>query len=224
MNPIGLKSALNRLAAMPGQKRLAGALAAVAVVMAISACGSSSSNSTIPQGNANELMADLNGVQSAVDARQCNLATQRARDFLDAVDKLPDTVTPDDKAKLLKAGQNLESQAQDPQQCKPEAPTGTSGLTGTHPTTTNETTTSTPVVPTTTETTTTSTSTTSTPPEPSGNGGGGETSGGGSSSTGGGGETGGGGGETSGGGGEVGGGSGGTGGTGTGGTGGGGTG
>jgi hypothetical protein len=217
MNPIGRKSALTRLAAMPGQKRLAGALAAVAVAMAISACGSSSSDSTIPQANSNELLAALSGVQDAVDARQCNLATQRARDFLDAVNNLPATVTADDKAKLLKAGQNLEEQAQDPQQCKP-VETGTSGLTGTQPTTTSTTTSSSIPTETTETTTTSTTSTTTSEPAPPSSSGGGEGSGGGAPPTGGGGETGGGGG------GAAGGGSGGTGGTATGGTGGGGTG
>jgi hypothetical protein len=54
---------------MPGQKRLAGALAAVAAVMVISACGSSSGdNATIPQQNADELNAALNSAQAAVDA------------------------------------------------------------------------------------------------------------------------------------------------------------
>jgi hypothetical protein len=187
---------------MRGQKRLAGALAAVAAAMAISACGSSSDNSTIPPENANQLLSALNGVQSALDSQDCKLAQERANAFVNTVNELPDTVSTDDKEMLRSAGENLDKLAQDPAQCKPPPDTGASGEAGTEPTSTTETSTSLPT--TTTETTTTSTSTAQPePPSNQGNGGG-EPSGGG--------DTGGGGG--------VGGGSGGTGGTGTGGTGG----
>ncbi|MFL5891132.1 MAG: hypothetical protein ACJ75I_00130 [Solirubrobacterales bacterium] len=201
---------------MRGQKRLAGALAVVAVAMAISSCGSSGDDATIPQDNANQLLSALNGVQSAVDAQDCKLAEERAQAFINSVNALPDTVGTADKEMLRRAGVNLQNLAQDPTQCKPEPATGPSGDTGVEPTTPTTT------VPTTPTTTTTSTTTQPEPPPDTGGGnegnGGGpptDTGGGPPTDTGGGGETGGGGGE-------VGGGSGGTGGTGTGGTGGGG--
>jgi hypothetical protein len=197
---------------MPGKTRLAGALAVVATAMAISACGSSSDNATIPQQNADELNAALNSAQAAVEAGNCKEAENAAGDFIDAVNNLPDSVSTDDKDGLRAAGANLEKLAQDPSQCKPD--TGTTGLPGQQ--TTTSTTEPTTTVPTTTTPTTTSTTTTTSTPPPEtgggneGGGGGPPSSGGGPPSTGGG-NTGGGG---------VGGGSGGTGGTGTGGTGG----
>ena len=88
MRRSGPPRPLTRLAAMPGQKRLAGALAAVAVAVAISACGSSSSDQTIDQADANRLLSELNAVQDAVDSRDCKLAKQRADEFVNTVNEL----------------------------------------------------------------------------------------------------------------------------------------
>jgi hypothetical protein len=151
----------------------------------------------------------LAGALAAVAAAgNCKKAKNAAGDFIDAVNKLPDTVGTEDKDALRAAGENLEKLANDPSQCKPK--TGTTGLGGEQPSTsTTEPTTTVPSTTTQTSTssTTTTTTTQSTPPGGGNEGGGGNT-GGGPSGTGGG----------------VGGGSGGSGGTGTGGTGGGGTG
>jgi hypothetical protein len=198
---------------MPGQMRLAGALAAVALAMAISACGSSGGdNATIPPNDAAELTSALDEVQAAVDKGRCAKAEEAAASFVDVVNGLGDTVGTANKEALRSAGENLEKLAQDRQQCVPK--TGTTDLSGQQTTTSEPTTTPPP----TTETTTSSTTTTTTESPPSntggGTGGGGQPSGG--PPSGGGGQTGGGGG------GSVGGGAGGTGGTGTGGTGGGG--
>src|SRR5215212_9795146 len=206
MQGASRRSTLTRLAAMRGQKRLAGALAVVAAAMAISACGSSGDDATIPQDNANQLLSALNGVQSAVDAQDCKLAEERAQAFINSVNALPDTVGADDKEMLRSAGDNLQKLAKDPTQCKPEPATGPSGDTGVEPTTPTTTT------PTTTTPATTTTSTTTQPEPPPDTGGGNEGNGGGPpTDTGGGPPTDTGGGQT-GGGGEVGGGSGGTGG------------
>lgn len=220
--PEGRRSALTRLAAMPGQKRVAGALAVAAAAVVISACGSSSgSNPTIPSTNATELNAALNGVEAAVNQGKCNRAQTEAQNFIDAVNQLPDTVGTTDKEALRSAGENLQKLAQQPSQCK-QTPTGASGFQGDQSTSTS---TTPEVVPTTTTTATTSTTSTTTEP-PSSNGGGnqgGNESGGGPPSVTppGQGNTGGGGGETGGGGGQTGGGgaAGGGGGTGSGGTG-----
>jgi hypothetical protein len=208
---------------MPGQKRLAGALAVAAVAVAISACGSSDSK-TIPPANAEQLNSALTAVETAIDNGECGKAQQEAQSFVDAVNELPETVGAEDKETLRNAGANLEELAADPNQCKPPPSTGTTDLG-------DVSTSSTTVAPTTTDTeTSTTSSTTTTEPQPetggdeadqggppSGTGGPPTGTGGGPpSGTGGGGETG--GGETGGG---VGGGTGGTGGTGTGGTGGG---
>ncbi len=143
---------------MPGQKRLAGALAAVAVAVAISACGSSNSDQTIDQADANRLISELNGVQDAVDSRDCKRAKQRADEFVNSVNELPETVGTDNKETLRNAGANLEKLASDPNQCNPQQTTGTTGFQGD----TTESTTTTPTVPTASETTTTSTATTTT--------------------------------------------------------------
>jgi hypothetical protein len=172
---------------MPGQKRLAGALAVAAAAVAISACGSSSTtNPTIDPASAQGLQSRLDAVQLAVSEGRCNVAEARAQDFVDAVNQLPDTVGTADKETLRSAGENLQKLAQDPNQCKP-TPTGTSGLQGDQSTSTSTTTTS---IPTTTPTTTSTTSSTTTTTEPpAGNGGGnqsGGNTGGGPPSTGGG--------------------------------------
>jgi hypothetical protein len=163
--PEGRLDALTRLAAMPGQKRVAGALAVAAAAVAISACGSSSGNPTIPSTNATELTTALNAVESAVNQGKCNRARAEAQNFIIAVNDLPDTVGTADKEALRSAGENLEKLAQKPSQCKP-APIGTSGTQGNQTTSTTSTTAVVPTTPTTTATTT------STPSPPPGNSGG----------------------------------------------------
>ncbi len=153
--PEGRLGALTRLAAMPGQKRLAGALAVAATAVAISACGSSSDKPTIPSTNATELTTALNGVETAVNQGRCNRAQTEAQSFIDAVNKLPDTVGTTDKEALRSAGENLQKLAQDRSQCKPAVPTGTSdpgGLQSTGTTTTTPATTTPTTTPTTTDT------------------------------------------------------------------------
>jgi hypothetical protein len=188
----GRASAITRLAAMPGKKRLAGALAVAAAAVAISACGSSNSDKTIDPADAQSLESALTAVQSAVDEGHCNVAQAEAQNFVDAVNNLPDTVGTDDKDALRDAGENLEQLASDPSQCH-APPTGASGITGPQQTSTSTTTTST-AAPTSTDTTTTSSTTSTTTSQPPADNGGGEGTGGGQpSGTGGGGDTGGGG-------------------------------
>jgi hypothetical protein len=175
--PGGRRNARTRLAAMPGQKRVAGALAVAAAAVAISACGSSSSSDqTIPSAKSQILQSRLSAVELAVSEGHCNVAETRAQSFVDAVNQLPDTVGIENKDALRTAGENLQTLAQQPSQCKP-TPIGTSGTQGDQ---TTSTTSSAEVVPTTPTTTATTTSTTSaSPPGNSGNSqGGGESSGG----------------------------------------------
>lgn len=169
--PEGRLSALTRLAAMPGQKRVAGALAVAAAAVAISACGSSSSDQTIDPADATELNSALSGVELAVASGNCNKAQKEAQDFVDTVNSLPDTVGTANKEALRSAGENLEKLAQDPSQCKPTS-IGTSGTQGDQPSTTTTT-------PETVPTTTTPTTTSSTVPEPPSGGNGGGNQGGG---------------------------------------------
>jgi hypothetical protein len=210
--PEGAQGAVTRLAAMPGQKRLAGVLAVAAAAVALSACGSSSSDKTIDPVNANQLISALSGVQSAVESGNCRLAQAEAGHFVDVVNGLPDTVGAADKEALRNAGDNLETLAQDKSQCEPTNTTGASGPSGDQSTTSS---TATATVPTTTATTTSTSTTSASPPaNPGGGNDGGGATGGGPAPTPGGGNTG--GGEPGGGGGGSGGGTG-TGGTGSGG-------
>jgi curli biogenesis system outer membrane secretion channel CsgG len=71
-------NAITRLAAMLGQKRLAGALAVAAIAVAISACGSSDSKS-IPQEDADQLLSALTAVQTAIDNRSVSRPRSRLR-------------------------------------------------------------------------------------------------------------------------------------------------
>ena len=137
---------------MPGQKRLAGALAVAATAVAISACGSSSSSDqTIDPADANELTSALSGVESAVASGNCKRAETEAVDFVAVVNQLPDTVGTTNKEALRSAGENLQKLAQDPSQCKP-SPTGASGPQGDQSTSTSTTTTEAePTTPTTTD-------------------------------------------------------------------------
>jgi hypothetical protein len=155
--PGGRLRALTRLAAMPGQKRVAGALAVAAAAVAISACGSGGSDKVIPPAKSQILQSRLSAVELAVSEGHCNVAQARAQRFVDAVNQLPDTVGTTDKETLRNAGENLQKLAQQPSQCEP-APIGTSGTQGAQTTSTTST-----VVPTT-PTATTTTSTTSAPP------------------------------------------------------------
>jgi hypothetical protein len=165
--PGGRRNARTRLAAMPGQKRVAGALAVAAAAVAISACGSSSSSDqTIPSAKSQILQSRLSAVELAVSEGHCNVAETRAQSFVDAVNQLPDTVGTENKDALRTAGENLQTLAQQPSQCKP-TPIGTSGTQGDQATSTSSTTEIVPTTPTTTATTTSTTSTS--PPGNSGN-------------------------------------------------------
>jgi hypothetical protein len=158
---------------MPGKKRLAGALAVAAAAVAISACGSSNSDQTIDPAEAQRLQSALDAVQSAINDRRCNLAQDRADDFVAAVNQLPESVGTDNKETLRAAGEHLQELAGDQSQCKPVPVTGPSGEAGFESTSTS---TTTSVVPPPESTTTTTAAST---PEPEDQGGGNEGGGGG---------------------------------------------
>jgi hypothetical protein len=162
---------------MPGQKRLAGALAVAAAAVTISACGSSNTDKNISGTDANKLTSALSAVETAVDSGRCSVANARAADFIAAVNALPETVGTADKDALRSAGENLQKLAEDPSQCEPSV--GATGATGPTTSTTSSTTPPpTDTTSTTTTSTTTSTSTTHTTEPPPGNSGGGNGGGG----------------------------------------------
>ena len=129
-----------------------GALVAglVVVALGVSACGSSGSDGvTIPKANSDQLLADLDQVQSACASQSRADAVTAAQDFVDTVNVLPKEVGTEAKDALRDAGANLKTLASN---C--EEPAGTSDV----PTT--------PVAPTTSSAATTTTTTTSTESQP----------------------------------------------------------
>lgn len=166
-------SAITRLAAMPGKKRLAAVLAIGAVATAVSACGSSDTPKTLSQEEANVLIAKLAAVQTAEATGKCAAIKATAQDFVDAVNALPEAAGTQVKTDLRDAGEHIETLATDPSNC--QQPSGASGDTGVDTTSSTATSTiPTTTTPPTAETTTSTTTTSSTPePPPSGGGEGG---------------------------------------------------
>ena len=127
-----------RLAAMPGiRARRTCALALAACALALTACGGGEEG-TIPQEPGQQLLAQLEAIQQAIDSRQCAAAQASAIEFAANVSALPEDVDPAVRAALVDAGANLTALAGDPTQCE-EPEIGTTDVA--EPTTTTETTT-----------------------------------------------------------------------------------
>ena len=141
---------------MPGMTRVAALLALAASVAAIAGCGSNDINGTIPQANADQMVAELDGVETLLASGDCSGAQARVQDFLDQVDLLPSTAGSELKGALRDSGNNLKSLVA---QCQ-SGVSGPTGATSQHTSTKH----------TTSETTTaeasTSEETTTTPEEP----------------------------------------------------------
>jgi hypothetical protein len=174
---IGRNRPLTRLAAMPRMKRLSALFALAALVAAISGCGSDDVSGTIPQDDAQQLIADLNAVEAAAASQNCATAEARAQEFVEHVNELPAPSGEALKATLREAGGNLEQLVREP------CASGATGLTGEQPTskpTTSEEATQTTTATSATTTTSTPTDEETPPAGPSGegNGNGGENGGG----------------------------------------------
>jgi hypothetical protein len=169
---------------MTPRTRLAGFLAAAALIAALAGCGSSGGDVTFPRPVADTLIADLNGVQAAAAQGDCTTAQARADTFISHVNSLPANIGPDAaevKTALRNAALHLKDLTADPSQCS----TGASGQTG--PATTSSTTPTTTTSPSTTTTTETATTTSTSehpPPDQGGGNGGGKPGGGGTGGTG----------------------------------------
>jgi hypothetical protein len=143
------RKAVTRLAAMPQVvRKTSAAVGAVAVAVAVAACGSDDEK-TIPPDASEQLIAQLQEVESQVSAGRCELAQSEAQGFRSSVDQLPAEVGTETKEELRELANNLISLASNPDQCEaPEAgATGEDGVvpeeTETTTTTTDETTTDT---------------------------------------------------------------------------------
>jgi len=94
---------------MPGMTRVAALLAVVASVAAIAGCGSNDVNGTIPQANADQMVSELDAVETSLASGDCAGAQAHAQDFLDHVNLLPETAGTALKAALRGGGENLQS-------------------------------------------------------------------------------------------------------------------
>jgi hypothetical protein len=144
---------------MPGMMRVAALLALAVSIAAIAGCGSNDINGTIPQANADQMVAELDGVETLLASGDCAGAQARVQDFLDQVDLLPSTAGSELKGALRDSGNNLKSLVA---QCQ----SGVTGPTGEQSTSQHTSTKHTTSETTTAETSTSEETTTTTPEEP----------------------------------------------------------
>jgi hypothetical protein len=142
---------LSRLASMPGTRAISSALAVAACAGTLAACGGDDGGGPIPREAGDQLIGQLDQIETLVDQGNCAEAQEVAASFAEGVDQLPAEVDGELREQLVRASGNLESMTQDTDQCTP--PTGTTGETDVVPPETTETTTTT--TEDTTETTTT---------------------------------------------------------------------
>jgi hypothetical protein len=139
----------------PGRRALALALAVVA--MGVAACGSDEGG-TIPSGDAEALLNQLDEVQASIEDGNCEIAQSQVGQLREQVNLLPKEVGAETKGALFRLVGNLEDLVEDPSQCR-EPDTGTTDLA-----TTTEEATTTPAT-TAEDTTTTTTAVEEAPPE-----------------------------------------------------------
>jgi len=140
--------AASRLASMPGIRASSSALAVAACAAALAACGGDDEGGPIPQEAGDQLIDQLDQIQTLVNDGFCDEAQQVAVSFATGVNELPEEVSGELRDRLVDASSNLESLTTD--QCT--GATGASGETGeVPPETTEEPTTEETTEPTTTE-------------------------------------------------------------------------
>jgi hypothetical protein len=162
---------------MPGTNRNLPLLALVAVVAALSGCGSGNDiNGQIPAEQAAQLNGALSAVNSAVQSNDCATANSQSDEFVTLVNNLPASAGTELKEALRDAGTNLQGLVR--AQCPPTGATGPTGPQTTESSSSTPSTSTTSSSTTTTSSSTTTTSSTETKPQGNGNqggnGGGGE--------------------------------------------------
>jgi len=150
----------SRLAAMRGRaKTTLAAFACAAIAAAGAGCGGGDdSGGTIPPGNADQLLNQLDALQTDLETGRCDFVAGHAEEVRAAATQLPATVDPEVKQGVLEATDQIVELSQDPDQCS-----SSSGATGETDSTSTDT--STAEEPTTAPTTT-STETTTAEEEP----------------------------------------------------------
>lgn len=121
---------------MPRPGRRSTALLIVISALGLSACGSSD-DGTIPEGDAEALLATLAQIQGNVDDGDCTSARTDASQLTSQIDLLPKDVGAETKGQLFEAANNLEALIDDPTKCaEPDeeqtttTETGASGFSG----------------------------------------------------------------------------------------------
>jgi hypothetical protein len=127
--------AASRLASMPGIRASSSALAVVACAAALAACGGDDEGGPIPQEAGDQLIDQLDQIQTLVNDGLCDEAQQTAVSFATGVNELPEEVGGELRDRLVDASGNLESLTTD--QCT-DAATGATGETGEVPPETTE--------------------------------------------------------------------------------------
>jgi hypothetical protein len=126
--------AASRLASMPGIRASSSALAVATCAAALAACGGNDEGGPIPREAGNQLIDQLDQIQTLVDEGLCDEAQQTAVAFATGVNELPEEVDGELRDRLVEASGNLESLTTD--QCTPA--TGATGETGEIPPETTE--------------------------------------------------------------------------------------
>ena len=119
--------AASRLASMPGIRASSSALAVVACASALAACGGDDEGGPIPQEAGDQLIGQLDQIETLVSDGDCDEAQQTAASASRRrVNELPEEVGGELRDRLVEASGNLESLTTD--QCTPA--TGATGETG----------------------------------------------------------------------------------------------
>ena len=153
------RNPVTRLAAMRGRHVIC--LLVCGFALALAGCGSDE-DGTIPPDDADNLLNQVEAVQSAVEEGNCELAEDHAAELITTVNNLPNDVDTEVASELTRAADNLRGMTADPDECA----SGTSGVGGVQPIDTTDTeTTEEPETTTTTTTTEEETTTEEPPPE-----------------------------------------------------------
>ena len=161
MSGSSRQNPVTRLAAMRGRRHIC--LLVCGFALALAGCGSDEEG-TIPPNDADNLLNQVEAVQTAVNEGNCELAADHAQELITTVNNLPSDVDNEVASELTKAADNLRGMTADPDECT----TGASGIEGVQPTDTTETETTEPETTVTETTTPEEETTTEEEPEESG--------------------------------------------------------